>query len=126
MKKEYITKIFKVKHANGVAYRGTFFTSVGKSRVDGLPLYSCTIEVGSKSAADWKFWFKDFIFNGRPGYTPSYDDFELMPSQVLVMPQSIDDELVPVQPMKFPDPIGILYYLDYVYDDTDERLLLMM
>jgi hypothetical protein len=121
VKKEYITKIFKVKHADGVAYRGTFFTHVGKSRVDGLPLYSCTIGVGEY--VDWKFHFKDFIFNCRPGYTPGYDDFVHSPSQDW-MPQSIGLDLVPVQPMS--QPSGQLFYLDYVYDDTDERLLLMM
>jgi hypothetical protein len=123
MKKEYVTKIFKVKHADGVIFKGNFFTYVGRSRVDGLPLYSCTIQVGE--CVDWKFHFKDFIFNCRPGYTPGYDDFELMPSQDW-MPQSIGLDLVSVQPMEFPEPTGILYYLDYVYDDTDERLLLMM
>lgn len=132
MKKEYITRIFKVKHADGVVFKGDFFTYVARSRIDGLPLYSCKVESidGRCDVTDYEFWFKDFVFNGRPGYKPRYKDFELMPSEEWI-PQSIGLDIVPVQPMSA--PTGTLYYLDYVYDDksnknndVDERLLLMM
>lgn len=124
MKKEYITRYFRVKHTDGVKYRGDFFKYYGKSRLDGLPIFSCKTEIGI--APNWKLNFKYFIFNCRPGYTPTSEDFELIPSQDW-MPKSIGDDLVPIQPVKFPPPIGLLYYLDYVYEESlDERLILML
>lgn len=127
MKREYIKSFFKVKYTHGVYYLGNFFTFEGKSRIDGYPIYSCEVERGI--APDWRFEFGYFIFNGRPGYTPSYDDFELIQTtEDHINPKRtntlVSPELIEVKPLD--PPSGILYYLDYVYDEFDERLILML
>jgi len=127
MKREYTTHHFKVKYSCGIHNRGTFFEYVGKSRIDGFPIYSCEVEKGT--APDWRFYFQDFAFCGRPGYTPENGDFEYIPSLEDHISQKRTNtlestELPVVKPLS--PPSGILYYIDYVYDEFDERLILML
>ena len=129
---------FKAKHLEGARYMG--FEAVqylGKSKIDGFPMFSYETEDKKiKLSHVWSL----FVFNGRPGYTPEPADFELIPSiEEPFAPKkgiverysgkytTLIEDIVLVQPMKFPDPTGRLYYLDYVYEtEFDERLLLIL
>lgn len=107
---------------------------IGKSRVDGYPMFSYETEDKVNLLTVWK----KFVFNGRPGYTPQISDFELIPSieepfepkRGMVERYSGKStitvgDIIPVQPMEL--PTGGLYYLDYVYEtELDNRLLLML
>lgn len=131
--------LFKAKHASGARYMGSENVEyIGKSKIDNFPMFS--YETEDYHIEHLVSIWKRFVFNQRPGYTPQPSDFEYIPS--LEEPfeprkgivdrysgQSITlvDDIVPVQPMKFPEPMGILYYFDYVYgDQLDNRLLLML
>lgn len=126
---------FKAKHAEGARYMG--FESVqylGKSRIDGFPLFS--YETGDESRLSYVWSL--FVFNGRPGYTPNITDFELIPSleEPFAPKEGIVErysgkstitvgDIIPVQPVSL--PTGGLYYLDFVYEtELDNRLLLML
>lgn len=127
MKREYTKLFFKVKYNCGIYNRGVFFTFEGKSRIDGRPIYSCKAEIGLGS--DWRFPYGDLIFQGRPEYTPTVDDFELITNTLEdhISPKGaklVSPELIEVKPLG--PPSGILYYVDYVYDQFDERLILML
>ena len=129
--------LFKAKHTSGVRYMGSEkVESLGNSKIDGLPIFSHEL--------DWtdsiECVFSKFVFNQRPGYTPQTSDFIKIDSfEVPFEPKkgmvdrysgksiTMVDDIIPVQPMKFPEPMGILYYFDYVYEkQLDNRLLLMM
>lgn len=121
MKKEIITRLFKVKHTAGVHYRGNLFNYAGKSRLDGYPIYSIRLEMNE--VFDIRSHLKDFIFNQRPGYTPTVEDFEWV-RHLGDYENCFDDfttrkkyDIVPDQPMN--GPTG-------QYEDSDPRLLLML
>ena len=79
MKKQNI--IFKVKHSNGVLERsksGYVYKNLGPSRIDGFPMYS--LEYPADEVFCFSLICRDFIFNGKPRYTPFCDDFELISS----------------------------------------------
>lgn len=126
MKKEYTTRIFKVKHTEGVHCRESVFKYIGRSRMNGLPMYSVEIEEGEDFA--WDYHLKSFVFNGKPGYTPTLEDFEfvndLQDWLAWEKRKYVALDIVPVQAMNFPEPTGTIYHLDYVYQDR--RLLLMI
>ena len=67
-------RFIKVRHTEGVLYRGNFLESAGNSKVDNLPLYRYIHTEGT--AVNWKRVFEDFVFNGKPRYVPDYKDFE--------------------------------------------------
>ena len=134
-------KFIKVKHKGGVLFNGSRFTYEGLSKIDGYPLYSYeSAEMQNANYTSWKGYYANFIFNCRPGYTPQDSDFIKIDSfEVPFEPKkgmvdrysgksiTMVDDIVPVQPMKFPEPMGTLYYFDYVYgNELDERLLLML
>lgn len=130
-----ITFKAKHKHSKGARYMGSEKVEyIGKSRVDGYPMFSYETEDKVNLLTVWK----KFVFNGRPGYTPEPADFELIPSieepfepkRGMVERYSGKStitvgDIIPVQPMEL--PTGGLYYLDYVYEtELDNRLLLML
>jgi len=112
--------LFKAKHTQGVKYVGSVCEYIGESRLDGLPIYSYTHS--EYDTVNWNLIFKDFIFNCKPRYTPTSVDFERIKD--LRDWDSWANNLVPVQLMS--EPNSTLFYLDFVYSDQDERLLLMM
>ena len=136
--------IFKAKHTLGVRYVGDKkVEAIGSSKIDGLPMFTY-----EDNSADFHLLgvYRNMIFNQRPGYTPGITDFEIIPALENI-PVSEDpfepklrmteryggknivgtDDIVPVQPMKIPEPTGALYYFDYVYgNEFDNRLLLML
>jgi len=128
-------RILKVKHTAGVHYKGNEFEDIGKSKIDGFPMYSFDDkEINLKCL---KYYYPNFVFNTRPGYTPTESDFELRNAEELWVPvKSITerysgknilgtDDIIPVQPLN--GPIGKLFYFDYVYENQlDNRLLLML
>jgi hypothetical protein len=129
---------FKAKHLEGARYMG--FEPVqylGKSKIDGFPMFSYETEDKKiKLSYVWSL----FVFNGRPGYTPTESDFELVPSVGDVFEPRLNmteryfgknilgtDDIIPAQALPLPEPLGILYYFDYVLgSEFDERLLLML
>jgi hypothetical protein len=131
-------RVLKVKHKEGVYYRGNIFEYIGDYKPDGFPMYSFNTE---DIDHDLNHLFPNFVFNCLPGYTPISSDFELMsPYEVLdenFKPRKNmteryygknilgTDDIIPVQPLN--GPIGKLYYFDYVYEsELDNRLLLML
>ena len=126
-------RIIKAKHTEGVRYIGQTneFEYIGKSKIDGFPMYSFDdVKIYIKNH------YRDFVFNTRPGYTPTESDFELLNAEELWVPmKSITerysgksilgtDDIIPVQAL-FP-PSGFNLF-DYVYgSEFDERLLLML
>ena len=130
-------RLLKVKHTAGVRYMGLTneFEYIGESKIDGFPMYSF-----DDKKIYLRYHYRDFVFNGRPGYTPIESDFELIPSLEDVFEPNpniterysgknilVIDDIIPVQPLPLPEPLGILYYFDYVYEsEFDERLLLML
>jgi hypothetical protein len=129
-------RALKVKHTAGVRYIGISneFEYIGESRIDGFPMYSF-----DDKKIYLRYHYRDFIFNGRPGYTPSESDFEIITSIEDWAPMKsmterysgknilgIDD-IIPSQALPLPEPLGILYYFDYVLgSEFDNRLLLML
>jgi hypothetical protein len=119
--------IFKVKHSNGVHFNHPDFQTrnayeyIGKSRIDGFPIYS--VEYPEYAVFSFFSICRHFIFNGKPHYTPTPGDFEMI--------SSLENQFVfnpdPMAIRPLGPPTGILYYLDYKYDEGfDERLILMM
>jgi hypothetical protein len=130
-------RILKAKHTAGVRYIGlaTQLEYIGKSRIDGFPMYSF-----DDVKIYIKYHYRDFVFNGRPGYTPTESDFEIITSIEDWAPMKSmterysgknilgTDDIIPAQALPLPEPLGILYYFDPpVYEsEFDERLLLML
>jgi hypothetical protein len=128
-------QVLKVKHTAGVRYTGITneFEYIGESKIDGFPMYSF-----DDKKIYLKYHYRDFIFNCRPGYTPTESDFEIVPSLEDVFEPRLNmteryfgknilgtDDIIPVQPLNA--PIGKLFYFDYVYEsEFDNRLLLML
>jgi hypothetical protein len=129
-------RILKAKHTAGVRYIGLAneFEYIGESRIDGFPMYSF-----DDKKIYLRYHYRDFAFIGRPGYTPTESDFELITPMEDFEPRKgmveryfgknilVIDDIIPVQPL--PPPSGLLYYVDYVYEsgsEFDERLLLML
>jgi len=124
--------ILKVKHTEGVRYIGQTneFEYIGKSRIDGFPMYSFDdVKIYIKNH------YRDFVFNTRPGYTPTESDFELLNAEELWVPMKsmterysgslVANDIIQVQPLS--PPSGLLHYVDYVYEsEFDDRLLLML
>ena len=132
MKETHYTRFFKVKFSNGVRclrpgpYDIAFH---GYSRIDGFPIYKMRWPIGE--AIEFRWVAEAFVINGRPGYTVDKGDLELIPDAHLADEASVGDafktegEIIPVQPLSA--PTGQLFYLDYVYGDSeDERLLFML
>jgi len=122
MKEEYVKKFIKVKHAEGVLYRGSFFKYEGTSRVDGLPLFSYECIPGVDVPLG--YYFNGFVFNGKPHYIPTMSDFEPVGKQNPFMDDDIFSNTFEVKPLS--PPSGILYAMDIVYDEYDPRLLLAL
>lgn len=124
MKKQNI--IFKVKHSNGVLDRsktGYVYKNLGPSRVDGYPIYS--LEYPADEVFCFSLICRDFILNGKPGYTPVPEYFELISTLEDNLANPGFTDIMSVQPMS--QPSGLLYCMDFIYDtDFDERLLLML
>lgn len=124
MKTRKIT--FKVKHADGVHFSHPDFQTrnayeyIGKSRIDGFPIYS--VEYPEYAVFSFFSICRHFIFNGKPHYTPTPEDFEMAGS---LEDWSANSNLCEISPLG--PPSGILYYSDYKYkyDESDERLLLI-
>ena len=128
-------QVLKVKHTAGVRYIGLTneFEYIGESKIDGFPMYSF-----DDKKLYLKYHYRYFIFNTRPGYTPTESDFEIVPSLEDVFEPRLNmteryfgknilgtDDIIPVQPLN--GPIGKLYYFDYVLgSEFDNRLLLML
>jgi len=128
-------QVLKVKHTAGVRYIGLTneFEYIGESKIDGFPMYSF-----DDKKLYLKYHYRYFIFNTRPGYTPTESDFEIVPSLEDVFEPRLNmteryfgknilgtDDIIPVQPLN--GPIGKLFYFDYVYEsELDNRLLLML
>jgi hypothetical protein len=116
---------FKVKRTEGVCVRPNcdWVKYVGKSRTDGFPVFRLKYDEGPSLV----HIIKDaLIVNTKPGYTVQSHEIETVNSWKDSTPiKSLASELIAVQPMSAPNGNGILYYIDYVYDQ-DERLLLMM
>lgn len=113
---------FKVKRTEGVGVKPGcgWIKYVGKSRLDGFPIFS-TDYIG-RITTDM---IKDhLIVNTKPGYILENHEIEGIGSLDDGMIRSFSDDLVPVKPMD--SPSGTLFYIDYVYEDLDPRLLLMM
>jgi len=120
MKNKYThTRLFKIRFPDvgyiGTPHRNLLIEYVGKSRLDGFPIYRLSwnfdMSIGMIS--------KDFVVNGKPGYTLQKSDIAPI--------SSLEDELSFTKPMS--PSTGQLYYFDYVYESTnelDERLLLML
>jgi hypothetical protein len=129
-------RVLKVKHTAGVRYIGLAqnLEYIGESRIDGFPMYSF-----DDKKIYLRYHYRDFIFNGRPGYTPTESDFEIItPIEDFAPTKSMTDrysgksilgtdDIIPVQALPLPEPSGILYYFDYVLgSEFDNRLLLML
>jgi len=130
-------RVLKVKHTAGVRYTGITneFEYIGESIIDGFPMYSF-----DDKKIYLKYHYRDFVFNCRPGYTPTESDFEIVPSLEDVFEPRLNmteryfgknilgtDDIIPAQALPLPEPLGILYYFDYVLgSEFDERLLLML
>jgi hypothetical protein len=129
-------RILKVKHTAGVRYIGLAqnLEYIGESRIDGFPMYSF-----DDKEIYIKYHYSDFIFNTRPGYTPTESDFEMITSLEDWAPMKsmterysgknilVIDDIIPAQALPLPEPLGILYYFDSVYEsEFDNRLLLML
>ena len=118
-----MTYVFKIKRTEGVGVRPNcdWVKYVGKSRIDGYPIFRLEYNEGPSML----HLIKDaLIVNTKPGYTVQSHEIETIKSLEDSMPvKSPIPELVSVQPMSA--PIGKLFYFDYEYG-FDERLLLMM
>jgi hypothetical protein len=114
---------FKIKRTEGVGVRPNcnWVKYIGKSRIDGYPVFQLEYNDGPSLG----HIIKDaLIVNTKPGYTIQSNEIELIQSLEDVMPKTLSSELVSVKPMSAPN--GKLYYIDYVYESFDERLLLML
>jgi hypothetical protein len=126
--------ILKVKHIAGVHYRGNEFWYIGKCKIDGFPMYSFYLDENLKNL---KYYYPNFIFNTRPGYTPTESDFELFPSieenwdpRKSMTERYSGKNILGTDDLIFrllSAPTEKLYYFDYVYEsEFDNRLLLML
>lgn len=124
MKKEKSTLFFKIHRTEGVGVvpnRRDLIKYVEKSRLDGFPIFKIEYvpEVDVVSLI-----ISSMIVNTKPGYTIKLKEIEIIQSLEDYIPtKSVFDDFLPVQPMD--SPSGQLFYLDYVYEDLDPRLLLM-
>ena len=125
------TRVFKIKRTEGVGVTPncSYIKYIGKSRIDGYPMFKITTELeyhGDEHSSMQKFrrLIKDaLIVNTRPGYTVADDEIEMIKSVEDHLPQP-QIEVKPIGP-----PLGVLFYVDYQYginDTFDERLLLML
>lgn len=104
---------FKVKRTEGVGVKPGcgWIKYVGKSRLDGFPIFSTDY----KGPITTDIIKDRLIVNTKPGYILENHEIERIGSL---------DDLVHVKTMD--SPSGILFCIDYVYEDLDPRLLLMM
>jgi len=120
-------KYFKVLRTEGVGVfpNCDYIKYVRKSRLDNFPIFSIEYPDGDSPLY---FIVSNLIVNTKPGYTLISSEIEYIP-----LPEdylrfdgisSIANDLVPVKPMDAPN--GTLFYIDVVYDNPDERLLLML
>ena len=134
MKETHYTRFFKVKFANGVRClkSGPYDIQFhGYSRLDGFPIYKMRLPVGEVVEFSWVA--QSFVINGRPGYTVTKGDLELI-RDANIYDEAIEstfregvsvNDVIPVKPLSA--PTGHLFCLDYVYgNEEDERLLLML
>jgi hypothetical protein len=113
---------FKVKRTEGVGVKPgiDLIKYAGKSRLDGFPIFS----IDYKGPITIDIIKDSLIVNTKPGYILQNHEMERIGSLDDEMLRSFSDDLVPVKPMD--SPSGILFCIDYVYEDLDPRLLLMM
>ncbi len=110
---------FKIKRTEGVGVKPNcdWIKYIGKSRLDGYPIFVLEYHLGPSILT----LIKDaLIVNTRPGYTITDDEIECV--------QSLEDHNIPTN-NPIPLPSGKLFYVDYQYgsiDASDERLLLML
>jgi hypothetical protein len=119
------TFFFKILRTEGVGVVSTCknITYVGKSRLDGYPVFK--IECDPNQNIISKLIRQSMIVNTKPGYTLGFDEIKPIPNMQdeLTNGFSISSDIIPVKPLSA--PTGLLYYIDFVYDDLDPRLLLM-
>ena len=113
---------FKVKRSESVGVKPGcgLIKYVGKSRLDGFPIFS----IDYKGPITTSIIKDSLIVNTKPGYTLETHEIELIKRLDDSQSQSFSDELHPVKPIDYPN--SIIFCLDYEYDDLDERLLLIM
>ena len=110
--------VFKIKRTEGVGVKPNcdYIKYIGKSRIDGYPIFLLEYRQGPLMIT----LIKDaLIVNTRPGYTVSDDEIEMV--------NPMEAHNIPVQPTGA--PLGTLFYIDYVYgtaDEFDERLLFLI
>lgn len=108
---------FKVKRTEGVGIQPdcSWVTYIGNSRIDGFPIFQIEYDSGPNIS----HLIQDaLIVNTKPGYTIQGFEIELI--------RSLECDLPIKNNIQMSAPSGMLYYLDFVYNDTDERLLLML
>jgi hypothetical protein len=116
--------VFKVKRTEGVGVKpnNQFLKYIGKSRLDGFPVFRLTYEQGFNA---WKLAQDNLIVNMKPNYIIQKHETEVIRSvEDEFYNPSIASDLIPVLPMDLPS--GTLFYMDHIYDSLDERLLLML
>jgi hypothetical protein len=120
-------KYFKVLRTEGVGVLPNcdYIKYVRKSRLDDFPIFSIEYPDGDNPLY---FIVSNLIVNTKPGYTLKSSEIEYIPLPEDYLSfdgiSSIANDLVPVKPMDAPN--GTLFYIDVVYDNPDERLLLML
>ena len=118
-------RLFKIRSTAGVRYHEPnpyAVKSVGFSKLDGFPIFEMTLEQGISVNFEW--FARSFVIDGRPGYTIQEEDIELVSPLDDVYQHIPGLTDVPSKPMEA--HIGKLYYVDYVYENDDERLILML
>ena len=113
---------FKVKRTEGIGVKPgiDLIKYVGKSRLDGFPIFS----IDYKGPITIGVIKDSLIVNTKPGYILQNHEIERIKSLEDERIWSFSDDLIQVKPMD--SPSGILFCIDYVYEDLDPRLLLMM
>jgi hypothetical protein len=115
-------RFFKVRRTEdvGVFPKCDYIKYIGKSRLDGFPIFSIEYPSGDNPLY---FIISNLIVNTKPGYALKSSEIEAIPSPEEQLRYS-DEDLAPVQSMD--QPSGTLFYMDHIYDSLDERLLLML
>ena len=91
---------------------------IGNSRVDGNPMFSLT-STSEISVRSIQLVINHWRFTGAFGELG--EDFELIEKFENVMSsKTLSPDIIPVQPIL--EPIGKLYYLDYVYGESRYNL----
>lgn len=118
-------RFFKIRSTAGVRYHEPnpyAVKSVGYSKLDGFPIFEMTLDQGV--AVNFEWFAQSFVIDGRPGYTIQKEDVELVRSLEDVSSHIPGLTDAPSKPLEAPS--GKLHYVDFVYENIDERLLFML